>query len=55
MIPGRQLPIRTGLTTVGMAEPPIGLDGGHPTLSEVLKTQDYRTGQFGKNYLEDQR
>jgi arylsulfatase A-like enzyme len=48
-----QLPIRTGLTTVGMAGSPIGLDGRDPTLAEVLKTQGYRTGQFGKNHLGD--
>lgn len=48
-----QLPIRTGLTTVGMAGSPIGLDARDPTLAEVLKTQGYRTGQFGKNHLGD--
>ncbi len=46
-----QLPIRTGLTTVGMAGSPIGLDGRDPTLAEILKAQGYRTGQFGKNHL----
>ncbi len=48
-----QLPIRTGLTTVGMAGSPIGLSEKDPTLAEVLKTQGYRTGQFGKNHLGD--
>lgn len=48
-----QLPIRTGLTTVGMAGSPIGLDGRDPTLAEVLKPLGYRTGQFGKNHLGD--
>ncbi|MGL4422710.1 MAG: sulfatase-like hydrolase/transferase, partial [Gemmataceae bacterium] len=48
-----QLPIRTGLTTVGMAGSPIGLDPRDPTLAEVLKKQGYRTGQFGKNHLGD--
>jgi arylsulfatase A-like enzyme len=48
-----QLPIRTGLTTVGMAGSPIGLDKGDPTLAEVLNKQGYRTGQFGKNHLGD--
>ena len=52
MITG-QLPIRTGLTTVGMAGSPVGLDGRDPTLAEVLKEQGYRTGQFGKNHLGD--
>ena len=48
-----QLPIRTGLTTVGMAGSPIGLDPRDPTLAEVLKPLGYRTGQFGKNHLGD--
>jgi len=48
-----QLPIRTGLTTVGMAGSPIGLDGRDPTLAEVLKPLGYRCGQFGKNHLGD--
>jgi arylsulfatase A-like enzyme len=48
-----QLPIRTGLTTVGMAGSPIGLDQRDPTLAEVLKPLGYRTGQFGKNHLGD--
>lgn len=52
MITG-QLPIRTGLTTVGMAGSPIGLDQRDPTLAEVLKPLGYRTGQFGKNHLGD--
>ena len=42
-----QLPIRTGLTTVGLPGSPVGLDARDPTLAEVLKTQGYRTGQFG--------
>lgn len=48
-----QLPIRTGMTTVGMAGSPIGLSEKDPTLAEVLKTLGYRTGQFGKNHLGD--
>ncbi|RPA66737.1 arylsulfatase [Cyclobacteriaceae bacterium YHN15] len=48
-----QLPIRTGLTTVGMAGSPIGLSDKDPTLAEVLKPLGYRTGQFGKNHLGD--
>jgi arylsulfatase len=48
-----QRPIRTGLTTVGMAGSPIGLDGRDPTLAEVLKPLGYRCGQFGKNHLGD--
>ena len=48
-----QLPIRTGLTTVGMAGSPIGLSKEDPTLAEVLKALGYRCGQFGKNHLGD--
>ena len=48
-----QLPIRTGLTTVGLPGSPIGLDARDPTLAEVLQAQGYRTGQFGKNHLGD--
>jgi arylsulfatase len=48
-----QLPIRTGLTTVGMPGSPVGLDGRDPTLAEVLHPLGYRTGQFGKNHLGD--
>jgi arylsulfatase len=48
-----QLPIRTGLTTVGMAGSPVGLDGRDPTLAELLKEKGYATGQFGKNHLGD--
>lgn len=48
-----QLPIRTGLTTVGMPGSPVGLDQRDPTLAEVLKPLGYRCGQFGKNHLGD--
>lgn len=48
-----QLPIRTGLTTVGMAGSSIGLSHKDPTLAEVLKPLGYNTGQFGKNHLGD--
>jgi arylsulfatase A-like enzyme len=48
-----QLPIRTGLTTVGLAGSPIGLQKEDPTLAEVLKPLGYRCGQFGKNHLGD--
>lgn len=48
-----QMPIRTGLTTVGLPGSPIGLDARDPTLAEILKPLGYRTGQFGKNHLGD--
>lgn len=48
-----QMPIRTGLTTVGLPGSPIGLDARDPTLASVLKRLGYRTAQFGKNHLGD--
>ncbi|MCZ8099461.1 MAG: arylsulfatase [Burkholderiales bacterium] len=48
-----QMPIRTGLTTVGLPGSPIGLDKRDPTIAAVLKTLGYRTAQFGKNHLGD--
>ncbi len=48
-----QLPIRTGMTTVGLAGSPIGLDQRDPSLAVVLKAIGYKTGQFGKNHLGD--
>ncbi len=49
-----QLPIRTGLLTVGMPGSPIGIHKEDPTLAEVLKDQGYMTVQLGKNHLGDQ-
>ena len=46
-------PIRTGLTSVGMVGGPVGMQAQDATLAEVLKTQGYATGQFGKNHLGD--
>ena len=46
-------PIRTGLTSVGMAGGPVGMQPHDATLAKVLKTQGYATGQFGKNHLGD--
>ncbi len=48
-----QLPIRTGLTTVGQAGADVGIPAQAVTLATVLKTQGYATGQFGKNHLGD--
>ena len=48
-----QLPIRTGLTTVGLVGSPVGLQAEDPTLATVLKSVGYATGQFGKNHLGD--
>ena len=48
-----QLPIRTGLTTVGQAGSPIGMPDEAPTIATALKSMGYATGQFGKNHLGD--
>ena len=48
-----ELPIRTGLTTVGQAGADVGLPDQAATLASVLKAQGYETGQFGKNHLGD--
>lgn len=48
-----ELPIRTGMTTVGQAGATIGLPAQAPTIATALKSQGYATGQFGKNHLGD--
>jgi arylsulfatase len=48
-----ELPIRTGLTTVGQAGAPIGIPAEAPTIATVLRSMGYATGQFGKNHLGD--
>jgi len=48
-----QLPIRTGLTTVGQAGAKIGMPDKAPTIATVLRDMGYATGQFGKNHLGD--
>ncbi|MGD9511329.1 MAG: arylsulfatase [Geminicoccaceae bacterium] len=48
-----ELPIRTGLTTVGQAGADVGMPAEAVTLATVLKAQGYLTGQFGKNHLGD--
>ena len=48
-----QLPIRTGLTTVGQAGADVGMPAQAVTVATVLKAQGYATGQFGKNHLGD--
>ncbi len=39
-----ELPLRTGLTTVGQAEADVGLPDQAVTLATVLKAQGYETG-----------
>jgi arylsulfatase len=48
-----QLPIRTGMTTIGIPGSTRGIQKSDPTLAEVLKSQGYATAQFGKNHLGD--
>jgi arylsulfatase A-like enzyme len=48
-----ELPIRTGLTTVGQAGALIGMPAAAPTIATALKSMGYATGQFGKNHLGD--
>jgi len=48
-----ELPIRTGMTTVGQAGAKVGIPAEASTIAQALKVQGYATGQFGKNHLGD--
>src|SRR5439155_16600729 len=48
-----ELPIRTGMTTVGQAGSKIGIPAEACTIATALKAMGYATGQFGKNHLGD--
>ena len=48
-----QYPIRSGMTTVGQPGDVLGLQKESPCLAEVLKSEGYATGHFGKNHLGD--
>jgi arylsulfatase len=48
-----ELPVRTGLTTVGQAGADVGMPAQACTIATALKAQGYATGQFGKNHLGD--
>ncbi len=48
-----ELPIRTGMTTVGQAGAKLGLPAEAMTIATALKDMGYATGQFGKNHLGD--
>jgi len=48
-----ELPIRTGMTTVGQAGAPTGIPAQAVTIATALKELGYATGQFGKNHLGD--
>src|SRR5215813_9708533 len=47
------MPVRIGMTTIGIPGSARGIQKSDPTLAEVLKTQGYATAQFGKNHLGD--
>ena len=48
-----EIPLRTGLTTVGQAGADVGMPAQACTLATALKALGYATGQFGKNHLGD--
>jgi arylsulfatase A-like enzyme len=48
-----ELPIRTGMTTVGQPGSELGMPDQAPTIADALKALGYETGQFGKNHLGD--
>ncbi len=48
-----QLPVRTGLATVGQPGNPLGITDRDPTIAQLLKPEGYMCGQFGKNHLGD--
>ncbi len=48
-----ELPIRTGLTTVGQAGADVGTPAQACTMATALKSLGYATGQFGKNHFGD--
>ncbi|MCI0704562.1 MAG: arylsulfatase [Planctomycetia bacterium] len=48
-----EIPLRTGLTTVGQAGADVGMPAQACTIATALKGQGYATGQFGKNHLGD--
>ena len=48
-----QIPLRSGLTTVGQAGADVGMPDQCVTIATALKPLGYMTGQFGKNHLGD--
>jgi arylsulfatase len=48
-----EIPLRTGLTTVGQAGADVGIPDKAATIASALKVQGYETFQFGKNHLGD--
>jgi arylsulfatase len=48
-----QIPLRTGLSKVGLPGAAEGMRPEDPTIAGLLKPMGYATGQFGKNHLGD--
>ena len=48
-----QIPMRTGLTTVGMPGALQGIQAEDPTLADLLKPAGLYDAQIGKNHLGD--
>jgi arylsulfatase len=48
-----EIPLRTGLTTVGQPGADVGIPAQACTIATALKSMGYATGQFGKNHLGD--
>lgn len=47
------VPVRTGMTKVGMPGAPEGWQASDATIAAVMKELGYATGQFGKNHQGD--
>ena len=50
---GGNVPVRTGMTKVGLPSAKEGWQKTDVTMATVLKSQGYATGQFGKNHQGD--
>ncbi|WP_167591712.1 arylsulfatase [Jiella endophytica] len=50
---GGNVPVRTGMTKVGLPSAPQGWQKTDVTMATVMKSQGYATGQFGKNHQGD--
>jgi arylsulfatase len=50
---GGNVPVRTGMTKVGLPSAPEGWQKTDVTMATVLKSLGYATGQFGKNHQGD--
>jgi len=50
---GGTVPVRTGMTKVGLPGAKEGWQPSDPTIAALLKDKGYATGQFGKNHFGD--